>query len=235
MVHEDCCLKALWKSCKETAFSIPGAEVQIDLQRKRDPHDITPQMFFRQAAWTIYISGIKESLIANKWPPLEEIFLNWNYQEVYLSKMAVRTRAMGIINNLHKAEAVNYVAEWIYRVGWENIKKYLLYNLTIDANGNFIPDPGLIPYLDFLPMIGETNALSILSSLGYDVATPDSKFKALSARFGYSPDFQGAQRFASNLSSASGERISVVELILRLAYRAGVWDRFTCPVCGNIY
>jgi hypothetical protein len=202
-------------------------------QRKRDPSKVSDKDFFRECAWAIYVAGFRVETVRKKLPELGQAFFHWDYQQVCSNITGVRDAARRAINRHDKADAVIQIAQWMCQTGWESIRRRLLEGLTQDTQGNIVPDPELITYLDNLPMIGEVSAIFILKNLGYDMAKPDTWLRKLAAKFDYPADKDGVQQFASDISQLTFERISVVETVLWNASSSKADLIFKCPHCGR--
>ena len=233
----DCCLLMLWARSIRATLGDPQVVRDILMQRARDPIRIRDKDFFRECAWAIYTSGINMNVVEQRWDQLEQAFSHWDYQQVCRDETSARTAAMRIrVRNYNrKADAVIQIAQWMCKQGWDAIRRELLYGLTQDAQGNYGVGPNTIPYLDRLPMIGETNAIFVLKNIGYDLAKPDELLKKLAANFDYQPDKHGVQQFALDISKLVLERISVVETVLWNAVHSKADMSFTCPCCGRTY
>ena len=230
----ECCLLILWARAMRTTIGDHRVIRDMLVQRARDPNRVGDTDFFRECTWAIYTAGVKMKTVEQRWSQIEQAFLHWDYHQVCRDETSARTAAMRIrVRNYNrKVDAVIQIAQWMCRQGWEAIRKELLYGLTQDAQGNYVPSPNTIPYLDRLPMIGETNAIFVLKNMGYDVAKPDRLLQRLAAGYGYPSDRDGVQQFAFDISGLVGERISVVETVLWNAVSSKAVLAFTCPSCG---
>ena len=228
-----CCLLMLYARAIRAILARQQAIEDILAQRKRDPSEVSDKDFFRECAWAIYVAGFRVETVRKKLPELEQAFLDWDYQRVCQNTSDIRTVALRVINSLRKVNAVIAVAQWMCETGWPTIRKRLLDRLTKDEQGNFVPDPELITYLDSLPMVGEISAIFILKNLGYDVAKPDTWLRRLAAKFDYPAAKDGVQQFASDISQLVFARISVVETALWNASSSKADLSFECPCCGR--
>jgi len=228
-----CCLLMLWARAIRAILANQKAIGEVLLQRDRDPRKVSEKDFFKECAWAIYVARFRVDTVRKKWPELEAAFLHWDYQQVCKNIASVRAAALRVINSARKADAVIQVAQWMCQTGWPTISERLLDGLTKDNQGNFVPDPQLITYLDRLPMIGETNAIFILKNMGYDLAKPDVLLTKLAPKFDYRGDKDGVQQFASDISQLVIERISVVEAVLWNAVSSKAELSFECPRCGG--
>ena len=233
----ECCLLMLW--ARATCAILTDQRVIRDVlrQRDRDPNKVSDKDFLRECAWAIYNSGVAFKTVEGKWDRIGEAFLGWDYQCISQNKNVARTDALQdglrVRNSVRKVDAIISIAQWMNQTGWATIRKQLLNGLRQDEHGNFMPSDDLIPYLDDLPMIGETNARFIAQNLGYDLAKPDRWLKWLAAKFGYTEDAKGVQQFASDISKLVLERISVVDTVLWNACSSGANLSSKCPCCGK--
>lgn len=228
-----CCLLMLWARAMSAILANRQATEDALVQRKRDPGKVSDKDFFRECAWAIYVAGFRVETVRKKLPELEQAFLHWDYQQVCENKAGVRDVALRVINRPDKTDAIIQIAQWMSQTGWATIRKRLLNGSKLDNQGNFLPDPKLIAYLDKLPMIGEVSAIFILKNLGYDVAKPDTWLRKLAAKYDYPADKDGVQQFASDVSQFVFERISVVETVLWNASSSDADLGFECPRCGR--
>jgi len=146
---------------------------EVLVQRERKPNKASDKDFFRECVWAIYVAHRKVSIVRGKWLEIERSLHNWDYQQVCENENEVRTTSLSVINAPRRVDAVIRIAQWMCQTGWATIRKCLLESLKQDNQGNIIPFPELITYLDELPLIGNASAIFILKNLGFDVAKPD--------------------------------------------------------------
>jgi len=232
-----CCLLMLWARAIRAILADQRVIRDILLQRDRDPHKVSDKDFPRECAWAIYTAGTTFKTVEGKWKQIEQALLEWDYQRICQDKNTVRNNALQdglrVRNAVRKVDAVISIAQWMNQTGWATIREQLLKDVKQDKQGNFVPSRDLIPYLDRLPMVGETNARFIAKNLGYDLAKPDRLLKSLAAKFGYPSNATGVQQFASDISQLVFERISVVETVLWNACNSKADLSFECPCCGR--
>lgn len=228
-----CCLLMLWARAIGGILAERKAIDDILMQRNRHPSKVSDKDFLRECTWAIYSVRTLYDAVLEIWEKVEKAFCHWDYELVCKNVEKVRSAALniGIRFRVRKAEAVIKIAQWMCQTGWQTIRKQLLYGLTQDGQGNFLPRDELIAYLDQRPMIGRTNAIYILKNVGYDIAKPDIHLTSLAPKFGYATNERGVNQFATDISQLVLERISVVDTVLWWADKCKVNLSFQCPTC----
>ncbi len=170
---------------------------EIEWQRSRHPDSLSETEFLSQAAWVVYNSGFRESVIRRHFDYLSLCFCDWNSAEEIVSAGPVCIdSAMLALGNRKKHEAVFRIAQCVQVAGFRSFWDSAL------------EDP--IENLQKLPYIGPITAVHLAKNLGFDVAKPDRHLVRLQRELG----FADVSSMCSHLSSATGDPVRVVDLIL---------------------
>lgn len=192
-----------------------GLGDEILWQESRLPEETSESCFLAEAAWVVYNSGFRESVVRSKFDFISLVFFDWECaRQIVASREDCIASAMLAIANQRKHEAVVEIARIVTEVGFCSLMDEIL------------RDP--IRTLKGLPYIGPVTAVHLAKNLGFDLAKPDRHLVRLQKRFG----FHGVGDMCEHLSSATGDAVRVVDLVLwRYLERQGpVGDQVSGPL-----
>lgn len=174
-----------------------GFASEIMWQESVSPCKTTEHVFLREAAWVIYCSGFKESILRQKFNYLSLCFFDWLSAEKIAANAenCVSTAMLGFANK-SKHQAILAIAQRIashgFDVFWKNIRTDVLKNMMQ------------------LPYIGPITAIHLAKNLGFDMAKPDRHLVRVTQHLG----FDCAQGMCESISSNTGDSIRVIDLVL---------------------
>lgn len=176
---------------------------------------LTEPWFLREAAWVILCSGMRESVIRDRFKPLSEAFLGWrSAREIITARRACRRRALATFNHRPKIDAIIEIADRVAKTSFESVRANV-------AQGG-------IDYLRTLPFIGPVTSYHLAKNIGLQVAKPDRHLTRIAEMFG----FHSVQRMCSTISELIYDPIPVVDVVL---WRFAALHRQYCRTLMNAY
>jgi len=153
--------------------------------------------FLREAAWVVLSAGMREEVIRRKFPALSEAFCSWlSAHEIVANATRCRQTASSVFNHPRKLDSIVDIARSVDRSGFEVLKD------RIRSEG--------ISFLRSLPYMGPATSYHLAKNIGLDVAKPDRHLLRMCAVAGYSDP----EQMCLAISQASGDRISIVDLVM---------------------
>jgi hypothetical protein len=190
---------------------------EIEWQRGRRFLEFDESALLRESAWVILCSGFREATIRKVFDHISLSFCDWeSSQSIVDSAAACRMTALGSFNNKRKIDAILEIARRINTEGF-------------DVTRDRIQSQPIVELQKF-PYIGPITAWHLAKNLGLQIAKPDRHLLKLSNSLGYGED---VHKLCASISQASGELVSVVDLIL-WRYVADLSPRATID-SGYIY
>lgn len=170
---------------------------EIQWQAGQEPETITESYFLREAAWVVYCSGFRESVVRRHFDFISLCFCDWSSADEIVEKgEQCICAAMHAIRNRRKHDAVVEIARRVSAWRFDTYKD------------RFTSSP--IAVLQELPFIGPVTAFHLAKNLGFDVAKPDRHLLRLYPQLG----FGGVDEMCRSISQASGDPLRVVDLVL---------------------
>ncbi len=152
--------------------------------------------FFREAAWVILSSGMRESVVARKFRGISGAFLDWSSgQSIVARKESCRSAALAVFRHIPKIEAILEVASAVEAEGFMQIRN------QIEEHG--------AQYLQRFSFIGPTTSLHLAKNLGMDVVKPDRHLVRIASALGY----QSADEMCREIATALGERACIIDVV----------------------
>lgn len=174
-----------------------GFDIEVEQQRAIRIERLTERDILRESAWVILCSGFRESTVRQCFPHMTLCFCDWESAASVLEAYpACKISAKYVFSNEAKLEAIVGVARHIVRVGFANFKRAVL------------KEP--IGTLQQLPYIGPITVWHLAKNIGVDTAKPDRHLARVSSELG----FADAASLCAAIASATGERVSIIDLIL---------------------
>jgi hypothetical protein len=185
-----------YKIAKDYALN-QGFDTEIFWQKTRKFGNFDETELLRESAWVILCSGFREATVRRCFPFISLCFYDWESaswirDNSSLCKATASTR----FRNEQKLNAIVRTAVHIDQVSFAAFKDQILH------------EP--IKTLRQLPFIGEITAYHLAKNLGAPVAKPDRHLMRLADRMG----FECPQELCTEISRATGDPITVVDLIL---------------------
>ena len=173
-----------------------GFAREIDWQSSIDFNQVSPSDFLRESAWVILSTGMRESIIRNKFKYLTQVFFNWNYKKIIKKKKLCSKNALKIFNHSIKIKSIINIAELLKENDFNFIKD------KINEEG--------IDFLKTLPFIGPTTSYHLAKNIGFDVVKPDRHLLRISEVLGfYSP-----LELCKSINETLGDKLSVIDIVL---------------------
>ena len=183
--------------CIKESVIESGYSGEIDWQTKVNFESLSESEFLREYAWVVLSSGMRESVVRGLFCTFSKAFYDWKLSS--LSGRNVKTarkRALRVFNSERKVDAIVYAINTINEIGFASFKRSM----------SSSPLTGLRT----LPYIGPITCFHLAKNIGVDVAKPDRHLSRLSKSLGY----DDVQDLCEAISSVTGDKISVVDLIL---------------------
>jgi hypothetical protein len=174
-----------------------GYEYEIFWQDIVDVEKITVRSFYSEYAWVVLSSGMRESVIKNKFTNLTDVFENWENPGLISANQSKYTRkGLTVFNHEKKIQAIIWMAKHLSNV-------YLKDEIIL------IKEQG-VEHLCKYPFLGPATSLHFAKNIGFHVSKPDRHLLRISDFLGYpSPEI-----LCKKISSVIGEKESIVDLIL---------------------
>jgi hypothetical protein len=196
MANEQAALE-LFKRALDYVLSSTALKSELEWQRNADAHTFTETELLREAAWVILCSGFREATIRRIFDYISLCFCDWeSAKEIVESAPLCKRGAAAAFNNHTKLDAIIDVAKTVQSIGFLQFKTAVL--------------ASPITALTNLRFIGPVTSWHLAKNLGIDVVKPDRHLMRVAATLG----FENVQRVGSTISSAVGEPLKVVDLVL---------------------
>ena len=174
-----------------------GYAPEIDWQEQREITNISERDFLREGAWVILSSGMRESIIRQRFPYISEAFLKWESAEkIVRQERRCIEDAFPHFRHLPKLKAIVNIAFHIFENG---------FNRVIES----IKHSGL-DYITKLSYMGPATSCHLAKNLGLPLAKPDRHLLRITRKAGYS----SPQELCNTIAEQTGDKISVVDVVL---------------------
>lgn len=174
-----------------------GYAYEIDWQNELSFDSCTERSFLRESAWVILSSGMRESVIRNKFPFISDAFCGWkSAKHIVKRNRKCRNEALHHFNSIPKIDAIIKVATHVHDKGFE-----FVYN-SVKRDG--------VNYISQFPYMGPATSYHLAKNIGLSVAKPDRHLKRIASAVGYN----SAQLLCLDIADLVGDKISVVDLVL---------------------
>lgn len=170
---------------------------EIAWQRTVRADELTETTLLRECAWVILSSGMRESVIRQKFADVTRAFFNWASAGLINSNRDECIRsALPHFRNGPKIRAIAETADIIHAKGFKAIREEIA------------SDP--IGALKQFPFIGPRTSYHIAKNIGLSVVKPDRHLSRLAALTGY----QNPLDLCEEIAQYIGEPVSVVDIVL---------------------
>lgn len=174
----------------------PELARQLAIVRERRPEHMTPDIFWPEYVWVVYVGGLSARVVGKRFGELMEAYGAWGDQRPF--EWAV----LRVNRNRSKLRACTITRSWLQTMGWPLFKEK---HLTSPCR------------MMLLPNIGPITRWHLARNLGHDVVKPDVHLVRLAQAYGYG----SPASLCGELAKRYNERIGAVDLIL-WAYCAAV-------------
>jgi hypothetical protein len=181
---------------KETLLR-EGYAGEVDWQYGVSLEKLDEGTFLRETAWVILASGIRETVIRQKFSKVSQSFFDWE-SATKIVRYADLCRSNALCHFAHpgKVDAILTVATHIHQQGFNNVAT------KIRERG--------VEYLQGFPFLGPTTSYHLAKNIGFPVAKPDRHLCKMAEKLGYI----SAQQLCADISELTGEPIPVVDIVL---------------------
>jgi hypothetical protein len=170
---------------------------EIQWQQSRAIAAITEPEFLRQFAWVVLASGMKESVIRERFPRICTAFLGFeSARTVHEHQVQCRTSALAVFAHEGKVDAIISAAAKIALEGFDSIAA------RVQSLGT--------DYIRSFPFMGPATSFHLAKNLGLDVVKPDRHLLRIASAAGYETPMELCQ----NVADFVGDRVGVVDLVL---------------------
>ncbi len=174
-----------------------GFAPEIDWQDEIRLSRVTESDFLREAAWVVLSSGIRESVVRQRFPAISSAFYCWRSAHLIAGNLGVCTvRAFAEFRHRAKIGAIARIAELVNAHGFTSIKA------CVESEG--------IAYIRQLPFMGPATAYHFAKNIGLDVVKPDRHLLRVTAAAGY----EHPADLCKDISASVGDRVSVIDLVI---------------------
>ena len=174
-----------------------GFQEEISWQTTVRLTEIDETAFLKEAAWVVLSSGMREAIVRKKFPALSRAFYQWtSAHKINEKARECRQGALAIFSHAKKIDAIIEIARRVNHGGFDSFKR------RVDTDG--------VAFLQTLPYIGPATSLHLAKNIGADVVKPDRHLLRISSLAG----FDNPTDFCKTISSAVGDRLSVVDLVV---------------------
>jgi hypothetical protein len=182
--------------CAKSAVIAAGFSEEIDYHDWLSFENLRERDFLREAAWVILSSGMRESVVVQKFPGVSEAFLGWSSgQSIVAKKDSCRSAALAVFRHIPKIDAILEVASTVAAEGFMQIRK------QIEEHG--------AQYLQCFSFIGPATSLHLAKNLGMNVVKPDRHLVRIASALGY----QSAEEMCREVAMALGERACIIDVV----------------------
>jgi hypothetical protein len=158
---------------------------------------VTETDLLREAAWVVLSSGMRESVIRQKFPKISEAFYLWqSARQIVLNAKKCRARGLSFFHHRQKINAIIHIASQINAMGFEAFKERIIHEG--------------VEFIQTLPFMGPATSFHLAKNMGLDVVKPDRHLSRIAQIFGYS----SPAVLCKHISDSVGDRISVVDLVI---------------------
>lgn len=186
----------LYLKAKNTIIEEGFAE-EIDWQNDIQFSQINESYFLREAAWVVLSSGMKESVIREKFPAISTAFYYWkSSNRIVKNREKCWKNALIVFRHEQKINAIINIALKTLTYGFDSLKA------SIQNEG--------IKFIQTMPYMGPATSYHLAKNLGLEVVKPDRHLLRIAAVAGY----DNPQLLCEDISMDVGDRISVVDLVI---------------------
>lgn len=174
-----------------------GFAAEIDWQNNIQLSQIRECDFLREAAWVILSSGMRETVIREKFPAISEAFYFWQSANRIVTNLErCSVRALAIFGHQRKIDSIIAIAERIVTDGFENFK------ICIRDDG--------VEFIQTLPFMGPATSYHLAKNIGLDVVKPDRHLLRVAASTGY----ESPEHLCEDIAKSVADRLSVIDLVI---------------------
>lgn len=137
-----------------------------------DLEDVTKEWFYAEYAWCVYCAGFSVRIVRMKQAALYSAYYGYDPVKVAANPEEVRRKAMKIIGNKRKVDAIIKGAGIINKLEWPGFLYKVKENLNL---------------LKILPYIADVLKYHLARNIGFNVIKPDVHIDRLAKYYGLDP------------------------------------------------
>jgi hypothetical protein len=180
----------------KTIVQYEGFRDEILWQTNIRFENLNETTFLQEIAWVILASGMKESIIRNRFEALSNCFYDWSSaKKIIFNREKCKSSALKIFNNEQKISAILNAADQVNSIGFEKLKKKIISNP--------------ISFLQTFDYIGPITVYHLAKNIGLPVAKPDRHLVKIAQQENYCD----VQSFCGEISRLSGDPVPVVDIV----------------------
>ena len=174
-----------------------GYAHEIIWQKNVKTEEVTERCLLTECAWVILSSGMRESVVNQKFPHISQAFFHWSSaEEIVWNRQECINSALAFFQHKPKIEAIAQCAQIIYAKGFESLRQELRSN-PIDTLQQF-------------PYIGPATSYHVAKNIGFSVAKPDRHL----CRFAELSGYRSPSELCKALAEYIGDPIAVIDVVL---------------------
>jgi hypothetical protein len=177
-----------------------GHAPEIDWQYAVSTKAVDVPVFMSEYAWVVLNSGMRESVIAKRFPRILSIFRHFSdLDHIVDNQKHIRNCMCSVFNNQVKLDSIitsaQRLAQMSFRGWWDRL-------CMSSSPADYLSAS--------LPYMGPATSLHLLKNLGFQVMKPDRHLVRLASMW----RFVSAHTLCSSISEMTGDPISVVDIVL---------------------
>ena len=189
-------LASAYLAMKEHVVQMGYAQ-EIDWQDSRSLSHLSEREFLAESAWVILSSGMRERVVARRYPGVSRAFKDWvSAASIVANLLECERQALREFNSPTKIRAISSLCEKVDSSGFNCILK------GIEAEG--------LTYLMTFDYIGPVTSFHLAKNIGLDVVKPDRHLVRMTSAAGYS----FPEELCLAITNATGDKLSVVDVVL---------------------
>lgn len=174
-----------------------GYSEEIDWQDARSISSVSEREFLAEGAWVILSSGMRESVIARRYPQVSKAFKDWSSaQLIVANRRECERQALLAFNNIAKISAIGSLCETVNASGYHRVLA------RIQAEG--------VDHLMNFDYIGPVTSYHFAKNIGLDVVKPDRHLARMAAGAGY----LCPEELCRDIAEVTGDKLSVIDVVL---------------------
>jgi thermostable 8-oxoguanine DNA glycosylase len=174
-----------------------GYSSEIDWQEQRKITNIDESDFLREAAWVVLSSGMRETIIRQRFSSISEAFFEWeSADKIVRQKKRCIENSFQHFKHLPKLNAIVNIAVHVLENGFDRVME------SIKHSG--------LDYIMGFPYMGPATSCHFAKNIGLSLAKPDRHLLRITQKMGYS----SPQELCNTIAERTGDKISVVDLVL---------------------
>lgn len=174
-----------------------GFADEIDWQYGSCLNSLNEEIFLQEVAWVILNSGMKETVIRNKFAAICNAFCNLkSAKDIVENVDKCRENALKEFNHTGKIDSIINIAIEVNSEGFSTVHH------KIQQHG--------LEYLRHFPYLGPITSIHLAKNIGIPIAKPDRHMTRLAINFGYND----VQHLCKDISDLTSDPVAVIDIVL---------------------